>query len=255
MNQQPHHQREGSQFRRRGDQQCHAHRGTAIHVGHPHVERHGAELEGHRHHDEGHGDHETGAMGRIDRGDLVEAQGAGQAVEHRHAVEQHAGSNGAEHEVLDRRLCGHAGITIEGHQRVQRQRQQLDAEINGEQASRRRQHADAEQRCERQHLVLTAADLAALEVGLGIEQRQADAEECRELEEGTKAIGDVQAVEQHGALRHRANGDGEPRAHGQCHQRQHRRHASPHGRGHEHVRQQDHADGHGQRYFGAGRAE
>ncbi len=204
VGQEPHHQSKRSQLGRRGDQQHHARRGAVIDVGHPHVERHRTKLERHGHHDKGHGDHESRAVRGVDGGDLVEAQATGQPVEHRHAIEQCTRGDGAQHKVLYGRLGSHARVAIEGHQGIERQRQQFQAQVHGKQAVGGHQHADAQQRGQGEDLIFTAGYSAAVQIGLRIEQRQADGEERRQLEEHAKVIGDVQAVKQHGAHRHRA---------------------------------------------------
>src|SRR5688572_31202776 len=53
---------------------------------------------------------------------------AGGAVDHRHAVEQQARGQRAEHEVLHRRLGGERRVAVERDQRVQAERHQLQAE-------------------------------------------------------------------------------------------------------------------------------
>ena len=66
-----------------------------------------------------------------------------------------------------------AVVAIEGDHGVQRQRHELDADVDGEQAVGRHQHEDAEQRGERQHVVLAAHHAAAFEVLARVQQRHA----------------------------------------------------------------------------------
>ena len=75
--------------------------------------------------------------------------------------------------------------------RIQRQRQQLDADVHGEQVVRRHQHEDAEQRGQRQHVVLAAHHAAALEILARVQQRDGDGQEGEQLEQHRERIGDV----------------------------------------------------------------
>ena len=123
-------------------------------------------------------------------------------VQQRHAVEQRARRDGAQHEVLHRRFGGDAGIAIEGDHGVQRQRQQLDADVHGEQVAGRRHHQHAEQRGQRQHVVLALLQAAALEVVAAVEQRQRREQEADESSAATASgSATYMPVEEHACAR------------------------------------------------------
>ena len=93
LDQQAHRDREGGELRRAADQQRHRRRRALVDVGHPHVERHGAELEGEPGDDEDDAEdqHRAVDLAGADRlEDLADLERAGRAVDHRHAVEQEA---------------------------------------------------------------------------------------------------------------------------------------------------------------------
>ena len=102
----------------------------------------------------------------------IERQRARHAVDHRHAIEQRAGGDGAQHEVLHGRFGGDAGVAIERDHGVDGEREQLDADVHREQAVRGRQHEHAEQRGEREHEVLAAQQPAPVQVRARIQQRE-----------------------------------------------------------------------------------
>ena len=79
------------------------------------------------------------------RGDAGERDGAGEAVDQRGAVEQHARRQRAEDEVLQAGLGGLGVVAVEGGEDVERQRLQLEAEIERDQVAGRdhHHHADA----------------------------------------------------------------------------------------------------------------
>ena len=92
-------------FGRRGEEGRHRRRRALIDVGRPHVERHRRDLEGDAggDEDEAEDDAEAGvALQR--RRDGGEGDGAGEAVDQRRAVKQHAGGERAEDEVLQARF-------------------------------------------------------------------------------------------------------------------------------------------------------
>ncbi len=112
-------------------------------------------------------------------GDAGDIQTAGRAVDHGHAVQQHARGQCTEHEILHRRLGGRRGVTVEGHHRVQRKRQQFQSEIDRQQAVRRHHHLHAQHREQAQHVVLAAQGAlrgqVAARIGKGADHHQEDA--------------------------------------------------------------------------------
>ncbi len=108
------------------------------------------------------------------RTDLAELERAGDAVQQRHAVQQRARRDGAEHEVLHRGFGGDAVLPVERDQRVQRQRQQLDAEVHGDQVAGGTEHDNAEQRRQRQHVELALLQTAPREKAVRIVEADGD---------------------------------------------------------------------------------
>ncbi len=127
--------------------------------------------------------------------DALDVERAGGAVDHRHAVEQHARGQRAQHEVLHRRLGGRVRPPVHRHHRVQRQRLQLEAEVEREEAVGRDHHHHAEQREQRQHEGLAAEQPARREVAARVEQHQRDGEVAEELEQVRQHVVDDQPVE------------------------------------------------------------
>ncbi len=132
LDQQAHGHGKGGDLGRAADEQRHRRGRAVVDVRHPHVERHRAELEGQPDHHETQAEdqhHAVLAGVRQRRGDGREVEAAGGAVQHGHAVEQHAGGQRTQHEILHGGFRGRRGIAVEGHHRVQRQRQQFQAEV------------------------------------------------------------------------------------------------------------------------------
>ena len=77
-------------------------------------------------------------------GDVGELRRAGEAVDQRGAVEQQARRQRAQHEILQARFRGLGVVAAEGGQDVERQRLQLDADIERDQVAGRGHHAHAE---------------------------------------------------------------------------------------------------------------
>ena len=98
---------ESSQFRRAGDDQRHRRRGAVINVGNPHVEGHDTEFESETGDQEDHTKNQHGHVsltGEQALGNARNEQGAGRAIDHRHAIEQHARGQGTEYEIFHSRL-------------------------------------------------------------------------------------------------------------------------------------------------------
>ncbi len=174
-------------------------------------------------------------------GDHAEIERTGEPVDQRHAVQQCARGDRAEDEILHGRFGAHPRVAVERHQRVHRQRQQLDAEVHRQQRVGGHQHEDAEQRGERQHVVFAAQDVAVLQVGARIQQRHRDDQECGELEHKAELVGDVHAGKQQRAPADVRVEHGERRPGSEGQQRERRGQAAVALAG-KHVDQQDHAD-------------
>ena len=105
-----HEQRHGGDLGRGGEEGGDRRRRALVDVGRPHVERHRRDLEGEadeqEHEAEDQADVLAGAGRALrDGGDAGEARRAGEAVDQRGAVEQHARRQRAEHEVLEAGLA------------------------------------------------------------------------------------------------------------------------------------------------------
>ena len=107
----PHQHAHRRHLGRRGEEGRHRRRRALIDVRRPHVERHGRDLEGEAgdQEDEAEDQPDRGHGRAIDGGDAGEGDGAGEAVDQRGAIEQHAGGQRAEDEIFQPRL-GRAGV-------------------------------------------------------------------------------------------------------------------------------------------------
>jgi hypothetical protein len=218
------------------------------------MERHGAELERDACDDEGEAEHEAELVGArlANRNrELIELQRPCQAVNDRESVEHRSRCDRAEHEVFHRAFCGHIGIAIDRDHRIERQRQQLDAEIDRHETAGGRHDHDAEQRDERQDEVLALEQAAADEVLARIYQRDADRAVGKQLQHVAHRIRDERAAEcAHAGI------DREIQRHDGCtderQQRQCVRHPAT-AIAQKHIDEQDHADRTEQEDLGGGR--
>ena len=161
LTQQPEQQRECRQLGTgRHEQRGHGGR-TVVDVGHPHVERNGPQLEGQASHQEHHaeGQHLRRGHAAVDAAhDLGDVQRASGPVDHRHAVEQEAGGQRAQHEVLHGGLGALRPVAAQADGGIQRQRHQLQAQVQHQQVAARDHHHLAQQREERQRVQVRAPD-------------------------------------------------------------------------------------------------
>ena len=132
------------------------HRGRFVGVGCPDVERHPGQLEqqprqGEQH---GHGRHRGFLLRQANTKRVgSEIEGAGHAIEQRHAVEHHGRTNGPEQQVLDaafRRLS----IGVEGREQVRADRHQFDAQVNAQQVDRQGHQKQAQRHGHQQSVPL-----------------------------------------------------------------------------------------------------
>jgi hypothetical protein len=191
-------QRDGRDLGGRGEEGGDRGRRALVDVGRPHVEGHGRDLEGQRrdHEDDAHDDAGGDAgLGRERIGQPVEVGRAGEAVNQRGAVEQHARGERAQDEVLQARFGRARVVAVEGGQDVERQREQLEPEIEAHQVVGRdhRHHADRGEEDEDREL---EAGEPLLHVPV---QRQQQAERGRgqrqQLHEGGEVVGDILPAE------------------------------------------------------------
>ena len=138
--------RHGRHLGRGREEGRHRRRRALVDVGRPHVERHGGDLEGDagQHEDEAENQAERGAV-RLERGgDLRKLDMSREAVDQRHAVEQHARRQSPEHEILQAGLRRADALAIDGGDDVERERLQFEAEIERDEAVGRNHEQHAE---------------------------------------------------------------------------------------------------------------
>ena len=191
------HERERGDLGGAADHQRDGRRRPVVHVGDPHVIRHGAQLERDRRHDEHEAeqqDHPV-ALPRQDRArDLLEVERAGSAVDHRHAVQQHSRGERAQHEVLHRGFGSALRAPVHRHQRIQRQRLQLEPHVEREEIGGGDHHHHAEQREQRQHERLAAEEPSRRQVVAREEERERHRGIGEELEQVGQHVVDDKPV-------------------------------------------------------------
>ena len=191
------------------------------------MERRGAKLEGdtgdHEHHasQQQHGLRHAGS-GLANGGQV---QTAGGTVHQRHAVQQQARGQCAQHEVLHRRFRGQLAVTIHGHQCIRAQRQQLQAQIHHDQAARRDQQHHAEYRKQHQHRHFTLVQAAITQIGPYKQQRQCGNQARADLQHIGHGVAHKHIVEHAGVLAHTHTARNQA---GHQQQRQHRQHMGQH---------------------------
>ena len=153
-------QRHRRHLGRRGEEGGDRCRRALVDVRRPHVERHGGNLEGEA------GDEEDKAEDEADRRTALERHGnagerglAGEAVDQRGTVEQHAGGQSTEDEVLEAGLGRAHRIPVDRGDHVKRQRLQLEADIDRDQVVGRDHHHHAERGDDDEHRILEALEL------------------------------------------------------------------------------------------------
>ncbi len=116
-------ERDRGDLRRHREERRDRRRRPLVDVGRPHMERHGRDLEGEPDRDEHDADDETDRRAAIgeELGEAIEARRPGEAVDQRGTVEQHAGGQRAEDEVLEPGLGRADRVAVEGGEDVERQ--------------------------------------------------------------------------------------------------------------------------------------
>ena len=119
--------------------------------------------------------------------DAGEAHRAGEAVDQRGAVEQHAGRERAEHEVFQSGLGRAHVVAVDRRDHVERKAHQLEAEIERDQVGRRDQHQHAGGREQDQDRELELLDLLGRQIverqedGRGRADQREDLQDAREV--------------------------------------------------------------------------
>ena len=155
----------------------HGGRGALVDVGRPRLERRGADLEQQADREHAHADQQQrGVRGVVaDRlVDVGELHGAGEAVGQRDAVEEEAGGERAEQEVLECGLLAQQSAPArQAAEQVERQREHLERHEHREQVVGRREehHAADREHQQRVDLGVVEAPGRRLALGLGAGQR------------------------------------------------------------------------------------
>ncbi len=210
----------GGDLGRRGEEGGDRSRRALVDVRGPHVERHGADLEGQARQDEYDAEQGAGAEPfrarhlRADRlGDAAEQGGAGEAVKERDAVKQDAARQRAQHEIFEAGLGGAGVAALERGKDVGGEALQLEADIEGEEVAGRDHHAHADRRKQDQHRIFGAEVAVAAEPAHRRQHRDRGGEVDDDLRKGREAVADEQAVESGAAgvaeAGHEGGGDGE----------------------------------------------
>ena len=134
-------------------------------------------------------------------GDGREAGRAGEAVDQRGAVEQHARRQRAQHEILEARLARAHVVAADGGHHVERQALQLEAEVEGDEVAGGDHHAHAGGGQQHQHRVLELVRPGLAHVVERQEQGTGAGREGQQLHEAGEAVDHEGAVEQHVACR------------------------------------------------------
>ena len=142
----------GGNFRHRAHKSGHGSGRTLIHIGHPHMKRHRAQLESHRHHDKHQAKLQQPSVGLAivgigqHAGKLERACGA---IHHGNAIQQQTRSQRTQHKIFQSGFSGIGRIAAQRNHRIERQRQQLQTDIGGEEMAGAHHHAHAAQRKQR----------------------------------------------------------------------------------------------------------
>ena len=175
-----------------------------INVGNPHVEGNDTQFEGDPGDQEDDAEDQHGHVGLTGQqafGNARDEQRPGRAIDHGHAVEQHAGSQRTQHEVFHARLGRPHRITIHGHHGVKRQRHEFDADIDRDEMARRNHHHHAQRAQQRQHVEFATCQLWPFEiVGARIEQHHAHRHVHQKFHQVTQRIADKHPAEGECAL-------------------------------------------------------
>ncbi len=166
-----------------------------VDVGRPHVERHRRNLEAEAGEQEHQPEHQPEALLVRRLGNAGEAHRAGKSVDQRRAVEQHAGRQGAEDEILEPGLGRAQGIAIDRRHHVEREAHQLEPEIERDQVGCRDQHHHAGGRKQDQDRIFELLLLLGREIIERHEDRRRRAGQRQQLEEAREVVDHEAAAE------------------------------------------------------------
>jgi hypothetical protein len=125
------------------------------------MERHDGGLEEQRRHDQGRAGQRQRVPGLQRPAEGLDLQRAAPAVEQRNPHQQRRGGGATQHEILERSLRAVRAHEPEQHERVDRQRHDLDAEEQRREAVRRNDQAGAIHRAEHQRVVGRLCEIVA----------------------------------------------------------------------------------------------
>ncbi len=193
-----HQQRHRRHLRRGREEGGDRRRRALVDVRRPHVERHGRDLEGEagEHEDEAEDQAELAlAPGLSTGGDAREADLAGEAVDQRGAVEQHARRQRAEDEIFQAGFGRAQRVAVDRGEHVERQRLQLEAEIEREHVARRDHQHHAERGKHDEDGILELVELLGLGEADRHDERDQRAAERQQLHEAREGVDDEGAAE------------------------------------------------------------
>ncbi len=191
-------QRDGDSghFHRRGKESSHRRRRAFINIRRPHVKRHGRHFEG----EPGHQEHKTedNAERRLSVdgfGDARKGNRAGEAIEKRSAIKQHAGRQRAEDEIFEAGFRRPEIVAVERGNDVKGKRHQFEPKIERDETGRRNQHQHAEGRQKDQNRKLEFVDFFARQKILAHHQGDEGSAKRQHLHEAPETVVDEGAVE------------------------------------------------------------
>ena len=129
-------------------------------------------------------------------GDAGEIHRAGEAVNQRGAVEQHARGQRAEDEVFQARFRRFQVVTVRGGDDVKRKAHQLEAEIERDQIGGGNEHHHAQRRQKNEHSEFEFLLLFRGEIVERQRQRPCRANDGQQLEKASEVVDDKAAAEQ-----------------------------------------------------------
>ena len=177
------------------------------------MERHHRDLEAEAREQENEPEHESqmsGACAALGRrlGDAGKVHGAGEAVDQRRAVKQHARGQGAEDEILEARLGRAHGIAIDGGDHVEREAHQFEPEIERDQIGRRDEHHHPGGREQDQDRIFEPLLLLGREIVGGHQDRGRRSGQCQQLEETGEVVDDEAVAKGDEPARRQPDDDG-----------------------------------------------
>ena len=189
-----HEQRHRRDLRRGREERRHRRRRALVDVRRPHVERHRRDLEAEAREQE-HQPEIARCRPRRGLGDAGERDVAGEAVDQRRAVEQHAGRQRAEHEILEARLGRARRCRGRCGDDVEREAHQLEAEIERDQVVGRDHHHHAGGRQQNEDRELELLAVLGRQVVERHQDRDGRADQHQYLHEAREPVDDEAAVE------------------------------------------------------------